>query len=199
LLLAAGAFAALGDFNIVVLVLLAFSASVCGDNLGYFLGRWVGGRLLDWLAHRRRFRLLTPQRLEQAHHYFSTHGAWAIFLSRFLILALGGIINLLAGAERYSYPRFLLYDLTGELLGALIPLLLGYLFSASWEMIGNILGYISLFALSLCIVIVLAFRFVTLLRRHIKGRVGQKPEIKGAHELPVSTQSLLQTSDEQPL
>ena len=131
LLLAAGAFAALGDFNIVILILVAFTASVCGDNLGYVVGRRFGTRFLIWLAHRPRLRLLTPQRLEQTQDYFNRHGAWAIFLSRFVIIALGGIINLLAGSERYHYPRFLLFDVPGELLGAMIPLFLGYLFSAS--------------------------------------------------------------------
>lgn len=173
LLLAAGAFAALGDFNIIILALVAFTASVCGDNLGFLVGRRFGGRFLDWLAHRPRFRILSPQRLEQAQMYFDKHGAWAIFLSRFLILALGGIINLLAGAERYSYPRFLLYDVTGELLGALIPLLLGFLFSASWETIGNIIGLVSLLALSLFIAVFLIVRLTRLLGEPTKQQVAQ--------------------------
>ena len=34
LLLAAGAFAALGDFNIVLLFIISYSALVCGDKIG---------------------------------------------------------------------------------------------------------------------------------------------------------------------
>jgi len=178
LLLAAGAFAALGDFNIILLTLVAFTASVCGDNLGYLVGKRFGGRFLGWLAHRRRFHILSPQRLEQAQQYFDKHGAWAIFLSRFLILALGGIINLLAGTERYSYPRFLLYDVVGELLGTLIPLLLGYLFSASWETIGNIFGLVSLLALSLLIAIILIVRLIRMLQQSAKKQASQPQNVE---------------------
>ena len=45
-LLAAGAFAALGDFNLVILAITATSAAVCGDSVGYWIGRW-------WGFHRR--------------------------------------------------------------------------------------------------------------------------------------------------
>jgi membrane-associated protein len=199
LLLAAGAFAALGDFNIVILALVAFTASVCGDNLGYFVGKRFGRRFLNWLAHRRRFRLITPQRLEQAQHYFNRHGSWAIFLSRFFIIALGGIINLLAGAEEYHYPRFLLYDVLGELLGAIIPLLLGYLFSASWEMIGNIIGLISLLALSLFIAIFLLIRLAILLRQSAKQQIRQEKQTHTKEVSPSPQASLKTSTDESPL
>ncbi len=205
LLLAAGAFAALGDFNIVILIFVAFTASVCGDNLGYFVGRRFGTRFLNWLAHRPRFRLFTPQRLEQTQEYFNRHGAWAIFLSRFFIIALGGIINLLAGSERYHYPRFLLFDVLGELLGAMIPLFLGYLFSASWEAIGNIISLISLLALSLLIAIFLLDRLAKLLRQPAKQRVMQavqkdQNETRYVKETPASPQPSIKTSpDESPL
>ena len=202
LLLAAGAFAALGDFNIVLLTLVAFTASVCGDNLGYVVGKRFGARFLNWLARQRRMRLLTPQRLEQAQHYFDKHGAWAIFLSRFFIIALGGIINLLAGAEQYSYPRFLLYDVIGELLGAIIPLFLGYLFSASWEAIGNIIGLISLLSLSLIVALFLIVRLTMLLRQTARQRIereGQEKQ-KSVNEKPSPHQAPMKTStDESPL
>jgi membrane protein DedA with SNARE-associated domain len=53
---------------------------------------------------------------------FRRRAAWAIFISRCLIVVLGGPINWLAGAERYSYRRFLHWDICGQLLGAIIPL-----------------------------------------------------------------------------
>ncbi len=42
-------------------------------------------------------------------------------------------MSLLAGAERYPYRHFLLYDVTGETLGAVIPLSPGYALGACWE------------------------------------------------------------------
>ena len=51
-------------------------------------------------------------------------------------------MSLLAGAERYPYRHFLLYDVTGEMLGAVIPLSLGYALGACWEAGGDLLGAI---------------------------------------------------------
>src|SRR6266571_4522523 len=82
----------------------------------------------------------------------------AIFLSRFLFSALGGVINLLSGSELYPYRYFLLFDTSGEALGAIIPLMLGYIFGASWEAVGDVFGYCSFLILCLLVVILLVTR-----------------------------------------
>lgn len=164
-LLAAGAFAALGDFNIALLFLVALTAAVAGDNIGYLLGKSFGGRLLAWLERPRSFQLLSPKALDKGHDYFRRRGIWAIFLSRFLFAALGGIINIVAGTERYSYPRFLLSDVGGEILGVLIPLVLGYTFGASWENIGDILSGVSIFAFALLVGSGLLFYLIRAIRK----------------------------------
>jgi len=161
LLLAAGAFAALGDFNLVLLFIISFSALVCGDNTGYWIGRIWGSKVLNRIERSKRWnRLIPPQRIVQSRQYFRYRGGWAIFLSRFLFSALGGIINLLSGSELYPYRYFLLLDTSGEALGAIIPLSLGYIFGASWEAVGDVLGYSSFLLLSLLIVILLVMRLI---------------------------------------
>jgi len=161
LLLAAGAFAALGDFNLALLFVISFSALICGDNTGYWIGRIWGSRALNWIERSKRWNhLIPPQRIAQSRQYFRHRGGWAIFLSRFLFSALGGIINLLSGSELYPYPYFLFFDSSGEALGAIIPLSLGYVFGASWEAVGDVLGYSSFLILSLLIVILLVSRLI---------------------------------------
>ena len=150
-LLASGAFAALGDFDLGLLFSVAVSASVMGDSTGYWLGRKLGHRLLLWLK-LRRLRFLSPKTIQRSQDYFRRRGGLAVFLSRFLIPALGGTVNLLAGAELYSYWRFLLYDFSGEAIGAALPLVLGFSFAASWEALGDIMTWISILCLALLIV-----------------------------------------------
>lgn len=170
-LLAAGAFAALGDFNIIVLALISISASVAGDNVGYLIGRLWGSKVADWLEHSKTGRrFLKPDAVARSRMYFRKRGGWAIFFSRFLVAALGGVVNLLAGAELYPYPYFLLFDIGGEALGALIPLLLGFAFGASWDAIGDILGTSSLLVLGLLLVIYLFLRLLRYARRVQKAR-----------------------------
>src|SRR5205085_10061731 len=52
-LLALGAFAALGDFSIFILALITITASVCGNNVGYLIGRKWGSKALDWFERSR--------------------------------------------------------------------------------------------------------------------------------------------------
>jgi membrane-associated protein len=170
MLLGAGAFAALGDFDIVLLTLVAVTASACGDSIGYLIGRRVGNSLLIWLE--RRF--FSSQTIVRSQEYFKRRGAWAIFLSRFLFSGLGGVINLLAGAEKYSYRRFLLYDVSGEVLGAVIPLSLGYTFSVSWEAVGDILGGVSLFALTTLFTIYLVVRLIKMIQQRASIRIAKE-------------------------
>jgi membrane-associated protein len=178
-LLAAGAFAALGDFNIVLLVVISISASVAGDNLGYLIGRLWGSKALNWLE-RSNFgkRFIKPHSTARSRLYFKKRGGWAIFFSRFLVAALGGIVNLLAGTELYPYRYFLLFDIAGETLGAVIPLSLGFVFAASWDVIGSVIGSLSLFVLGLLLVIYLCnllFRYALSLQKSRQNSPANNP------------------------
>lgn len=165
LLYAAGAFVAFGDFNIFILFPVALSAAVLGDNLGYFIGRWVGTPLLSWLERQRRFQFISPTTLARGRAYFRRKTAWAIFISRFLIVALGGPINLLAGIEQYPFRNFLLWDVCGQILGAAIPLILGYVFAESWEEVAGILGAFSGLFLAFLAAILLSVLLVRKIRQ----------------------------------
>jgi membrane-associated protein len=185
LLFAAGAFASLGDFNIVILFPVALSAAVLGDNLGYYLGRRVGSSLVTWLERQKRLRFITPQSMERGRAYFVRRAAWTVFITRFLIVALGGPINLLAGLEKYSYRSFLFWDVLGQALCALISLGLGYIFAASWEEVAGIFGAFSSLVLALIVALVIG---VVLARKLRQRRQAEAAEAK-AHQLSQSAPS----------
>jgi membrane-associated protein len=165
LLLAAGAFAALGDFHLGVLTFMSVSASVCGDSTGYAIGRRFGRKALGWIEQRSWSGATSSRTIARSRAAFQRRGGWAVFLSRFLFSALGGTINLVAGTEHYPYQRFLLYDALGETIGALLPLALGYVFGASWEDLGDLLSTVSGFVLALVFTGFLLIRLLTLLQR----------------------------------
>jgi len=167
ILLASGAFAALGDFQLVYLFITAVTASACGDSCGYYLGRKLNVGAIQQLMQKKRFRLISPQAFERSQKYFQRHGAWAIFLSRCIVPALGGAINLLAGIEHYPFKRFLIYDLAGETISAILPLTLGYTFGASWEGIGDVMNRASLLIFTLLIGIYLV-RLLIKTVQHLK-------------------------------
>jgi membrane-associated protein len=170
LLFAAGAFASLGDFNIFMLFPIALSAAVMGDNLGYFIGRRVGMPLIGWLERRKRFRFITPQALERGRAYFRRRAAWTVFITRFLIVVLGGPVNLVAGLEQYPYHNFLFWDISGQILGAIIPLGLGFVFAKSWEEVAGIFGALSSLFLALLVVMILLAVLVRKMRQRRRAR-----------------------------
>ncbi len=165
LLFAAGAFAAFGDFKIIILFPVALSAAVMGDNIGYFIGLRVGTPLLAWLERQKHFHFISPRALARGRAYFRRRAGWTVFITRFLIVALGGPINLLAGVEQYPYRNFLFWDVSGQILGAIIPLGFGYVFAESWEEVASIFGAFSGLFLAFLAAIVLSVLFVRKVRQ----------------------------------
>ncbi len=196
-LLAAGAFASLGDFNVALLLIISFSALICGDNAGYLIGRIWGSKALNWLEHSNRWNRVIPQRtISRSRIYFRHRGGWAIFFSRFIFTALGGVINLFSGSELYPYRYFLICDTSGEALGALIPLLLGYIFGASWEAVGDVLGYSSFLILCLLVVILLVTRLMKNARslKRVKAASIRQPADVQSNSAGASTIAATETS-----
>lgn len=191
LLFAAGAFSAFGDFNMFILFPVALSAAVLGDNLGYILGRRVGLSLLNWLERQKRFRWITAQNLERGRVYFRRRAAWAIFVTRFLIVALGGPINLLAGLEEYPYFKFLFWDVSGQTLGAIITLGLGYVFAESWEEVASIFGAFS----SLVLALVVAAALSILLTRRIQQWRRTRASKVAAQQAALATSEIRETTE----
>lgn len=102
-------------------------------------------------------------------------------------MALGGPINWLAGAERYPYRTFLLWDVSGQLLGALIPLGIGYTFAASWGEAERLFGAISGFTLTflgILVIFLALFRTLRARRARVGNPAGASPHRSADHILP---------------
>lgn len=202
-LLAAGAFAEAGDFNVFLLAALAITASVGGDSTGYFIGKRWGSKALDWLEKSKWNRFISAKTIARSRARFQRQAGWAVFLTRFLFPALGGVVNLLAGADLFPYRYFLRYDIAGEILSAVIPLSLGYAFSASWEAVGDVLGSFSLFALALLVAIFLVIYLVRMVQRSKERTAGQDDEplaIPGQYaKAPAAAERPERTSGNLPL
>jgi membrane protein DedA with SNARE-associated domain len=76
-LVAAGAFAASGDLNLALVLLVGVAASALGGMVGYRLGVW-GGRVV-WTA-RGPFRHRRARALARGERLFDRYGAVAVLL-----------------------------------------------------------------------------------------------------------------------
>jgi membrane-associated protein len=122
LLFAAGAVAALGPLDPVVLVLLICASAVAGDNTNYWIGRWVGPR-----AFGGKLRFLNRRHLERTHAFYEKHGGKTVVLARFAPI-LRTFAPFVAGVGAMHYPRFLRFSIAGSLLWVPLFVLGGYFF-----------------------------------------------------------------------
>lgn len=122
-ILAGASFAAAGEFSLGAVYITALLAAVIGDNIGFALGR----RLTDTnvLDQSRLFRAVS----RRARLFLARRGNWAIFLSRWLVAPLGPAINILAGHSAYSWRRFALFQIPGQIVWVALHCTLGTVFS----------------------------------------------------------------------
>lgn len=113
-LIAAGVYASKGHLSITSVIVVATAAAIIGDNIGYWLGREAGRRLIyryDW-TKRIADRAIPP-----AERFFERHGGKAVFLARFF----GGVRVTgawMAGITRMSWWRFLFWNALGGIVWA---------------------------------------------------------------------------------
>ena len=123
LLVTAGVFAAAHVLNIATLLPLVTLCAICGDQVGYWIGRQAGQAL-----YRREDSLFFKRRhLERAHQFYETYGGKTVILARFMPIV-RTFCPPVAGAAGMRYARYLAYDVVGgcvwagsTILGRLLP------------------------------------------------------------------------------
>jgi membrane protein DedA with SNARE-associated domain len=128
LLVVAGAIAAGGQVDPLVLIVLGVAGTIAGDHLWYFAGALGSARLLR-LYCRLTFSSRRCQRRTQ--DWFRRHGPFTILIGRFV----AGVRLLawpLARAHGVGYATFLLLDVAGALLWSGLWIGLGWLLGERW-------------------------------------------------------------------
>ena len=113
-LIAAGVYASKGHLSITGVIVIAAVAAIIGDNIGYWIGREGGRRLLYRYALLRRF---ADRFLPAGERFFRRHGGKAVFLARFF----GGVRVTgawMAGITRMNWWRFLGWNAAGGIVWA---------------------------------------------------------------------------------
>ena len=165
MLVAAGSFVAQGEMNLWQVIIVASTASVLGDQIGYGVARW-GGRLLMARISRR---MGWEASILKAEAHARRWGALGIFLSRWLVTPLGPWLNVTSGIAEYSWPRFVLWDALGNLFGVVLFVTLGYFFSGQVQAMADILGDLPWVLLGFVVAVILGWKIVQYLRTPNKG------------------------------
>jgi membrane-associated protein len=122
LLFAAGTFAALGDLDVRLMILLLVVAAIVGDTVNYWVGAAIGPR-----AFQGNHRFLKKEHLDRTHAFYEKHGGKTIILARFVPI-IRTFAPFVAGVGAMSYGRFLTYNVVGAVLWVGLLVLAGFFF-----------------------------------------------------------------------
>ena len=128
----------------------AAAGAIIGDNIGFFIGREGGYRLLRRYG---RYILLNERKLKLGQYLFKKHGGKVVFFGRF-VAVLRALAAFLAGTNRMQWPRFLVFNALGGIVWATIYGMGGYLLGKN---IQRFTGPVGIVLIILAVISIIAF------------------------------------------
>ena len=122
LLFASGAIVAMSPFPIWLLIAVLWSAGFIGDNVNYWVGRYLGQKVYD-----KNYRFIRREYLERTHRFYEEHGGKTVIIARFMPI-IRTFAPFVAGVGSMSYPRFMGFSLVGNGIWVNSFCLAGYFF-----------------------------------------------------------------------
>ncbi len=162
LLFAAGAFAAIGSFNVVGLLLLLWTASILGDTMNYWIGHYFGKKII-----KNPKIPIKQDHINKTKKLFDKHGGKAIFLARFIPI-IRTFAPFVAGIGKMDYVKFLYYNISGGFVWIFGFILLGYFF-------GNIPSVKENF--SILIILIIIISVLPLLIAFVREKLSRKKSL----------------------
>jgi len=157
LLVAAIAAGTTHQLSIALVIVAAASGAILGDNLGFWVGREGGYRLLRRYG---RYIHVEERRLKLGQYLFLKHGGKVVFFGRF-VAVLRAWAAFLAGTNRMRWPRFLLFNTAGGIVWATLYGLGGYFLG---DNIHRLVGQVGVVFLVLAVFLIIAG--IVLVRRN---------------------------------
>jgi membrane-associated protein len=123
LLFGLGTFAAKGDLDPFLLIVLLSLAAIAGDTVNYAIGKFVGPKIF----HRDDVRFLKKEYLDRTHQFYEKHGGKTIIIARFIPI-IRTFAPFVAGIGQMTYWRFITYNVVGGITWVVFFILGGYYF-----------------------------------------------------------------------
>jgi membrane-associated protein len=123
LLFVVGALAASGGIDLGVSAATLVCAALAGDNVNYWIGRWLGPRVFG----ASDARWFNRRHLAYTEAFYERHGGKAVVIARFVPIV-RTYVPFVAGVGRMRYLRFLAFSIGGALLWVASLTVAGYFF-----------------------------------------------------------------------
>jgi membrane protein DedA with SNARE-associated domain len=124
------------QLSLPLVVAAAASGAILGDNLGFWVGREGGYRLLRRFG---RYIRLDERRLKLGQYLFMRHGGKVVFFGRF-VAVLRAWAAFLAGTNAMKWDRFLVFNAAGGILWATLFGVGGYVLGDNIHRIAGPVG-----------------------------------------------------------
>jgi membrane protein DedA with SNARE-associated domain len=137
------------QLSIVLVIVAATCGAILGDNIGFWIGREGGYRLLRRYG---RYIGFNERRVKLGLYLFRKHGGKIVFFGRF-VAVLRAWAAFLAGVNRMPWSRFLLFNALGGVIWATLYGLGGYFLG---EEIHRLTGPVGIVTIVLAALIIIA-------------------------------------------
>ena len=141
------------QLSIVLVIVAAASGAIIGDNIGFFVGREGGYRVLRRYG---RYIGFNERRLKVGIYMFRRHGGKVVFFGRF-VAVLRAWAAFLAGVNRMKWSSFLLFNALGGIVWATLYGLGGYWLGKNIDRLVGPVGTVTIVLAAIIIIATLIF------------------------------------------
>ena len=134
LLMASAAFASQGYFSFTWVVVVGSLGNIVGDNIGYFLARAYGKKVLYRIGFGKT---MDSQKYKNIEARVRRRPELLIFLSRFEVFS-NLAVNLICGLSELDYKKYIVYESIGEIAQVFIYCSIGYIVGDNWMTISGL-------------------------------------------------------------
>lgn len=129
----AGWLASEGVYSLPAILAINGAGALTGSLISYWLGA-AGGKPL--LLKYGKYVFVKPEDLKKTEEFFARHGAWTVFIARFVPVA-RHLISIPAGVARMPLPTFILQTFLGAMMWGGGLMVFGYVMAEKWESIAK--------------------------------------------------------------
>jgi membrane protein DedA with SNARE-associated domain len=157
----AGYLVSQGRLDFWVTVVLATSAGVFGALIDYYIGLFLGMRVISNYGSRL---FISDEQMQNVQSLFQKHGGIIIFLSR-LVPGIRTLSSFPAGSARMNLPKFVVYTALGCFIFDTALVYVGDYFGSNWGVVRSI-GILEIGA-TVAVIVAAAFVFMRMRRKSL--------------------------------
>jgi membrane protein DedA with SNARE-associated domain len=163
----AGVSASQGHMTLLAAIIWTTVGSLAGSTVMYYLGAWLGRDRARAIV--ARIPLVRAEEIDRAEAWFNRHGGKAVFFGR-MVPFFRSLISIPAGAERMSFPLFLLGTTLGSVLWNSVFVVAGFQLGRNWYRVATYSGLATRIVVAVVVLAVAYHVGSRLLRRRRQPR-----------------------------